>query len=715
MNLKEYREEFLQDIGIMAEIEMTDVNTEFLKKATEILIDATEFSDFKECYFEGVGKGRKSIQIDGFSVEEIDGTYLIFITDYRGVGDENEVLTKTQIDILYKKMAAFVENSINGYLSNDIEESGEAYEFIKDIEENIDNIRKFRFYILTDAFLSSRVKNIKEPDICGKNVDLNVWDMNRFFMLANSKLGKESVEIIFEKYDYEGIPTVKAASYKNAKVDVKIDEDGIEKYEIAYDSYLAVIPGRILNEIYLEYDARLLEGNVRAFLGFKKINTGIKNTILNSPEMFFAYNNGIAATATEIETIMTPEGLKISKIKDLQIINGGQTTASIANALLNNKNADISSLYVPMKISVLDPKVSEKIIPKISEYANTQNKVNAADFFSNHPFHIRMEEYSRKILANAIDGNQYQTYWFYERARGQYEQGRFRLKKGSVAYKEYERKFPKKQIIKKVDLAKYMNLYHEEPAIVSKGSQKSMVNFAEEINKVWEKNDKVINEIYFKKVVALSILFRDIDRIIKDSLWYKSSNSYKANVIAYSLAYLFYYIRTTHKEHTLDFNKIWEKQYISEALQHDLNKLTKIVFNFITSNKRPVTNVTEWCKRELCWKMAKDEINFEFSEKFIKELISTENEKAEEKEAIAKRDIQNEMELLKEIMELGFEYWKKVFIWGQERNLLTDMDKDILNLVKSIEFTGKILNKKQCKYVIMLRDRLFSEGMPKYI
>lgn len=715
MNINEYREQLIQDVGIAAQSEITDVNIEFLKKTINILIDAEEFFDFTECYYEGIAKNKRNMQIDGFSIDKVDGTYIIFITDYRGLGEENIVISKTQIDTLYRKMEAFVENSINGNLGKNSEESSEYYEFIKNIEENINDIRKFRFYILTDAYLSLRVKNIKKDNILGVPVDLNVWDINRFFMLASSNLGKENIEIDFNKYGYEGIPAVKAGSFKNSKVDIKIEEEGLEKYEISYDSYLAVIPGNILNEIYLEYDARLLEGNVRTFLGFRKINAGIKNTILNYPKMFFAYNNGIAATATEIETIMTNEGLKISKIKNLQIINGAQTTASIANTLLSNKNTDISAVYVPMKISVLDSKISEKIIPNISKYANTQNKINASDFFSNHPFHIRIEDYSRRMLVNPTNGNQFPTFWFYERVRGQYEQGRFRLKRGSKIYKDYERKFPKKQVIKKTDLAKYINLYNEKPDIVSKGSQKSMVEFAKIIDETWNKKDKEINEEYFKKVVVLAILFRDTDNIIKNSLWYKNVHSYKANVIYYSLAYLFYYIRINYKGYSLNFNKLWDEQCTPSVLEKNLEELTKITFTFITSPENNIANVTEWCKKELCWTKAKENIKFKFSDEFIDILISNEEINSKEKAAKKSREVESEIDLLNEIIKLGNEYWLKVYKWGKERNLITDLDESILTLAINIETTGKIPSNKQCKYIMLIQNRMFEEGMPKYI
>ena len=197
------------------------------------------------------------------------------------------------------------------------------------------------------------------------------------------------MEIVFDKMGINGISCVKAVEYENVKADIEVPiryeeespEEIIPENIITYTSYLAVVPGQILNDLYLEFGSRLLEGNVRSFLSARgKVNKSIQNTIKNYPEMFFAYNNGIAATATEIDTEMTQEGLIIKRIKDLQIVNGGQTTASIAYTLLTQRkddNIDISKLYVPMKISVLEHSMSERIIPKISEYSNSQNKVDA--------------------------------------------------------------------------------------------------------------------------------------------------------------------------------------------------------------------------------------------------------------------------------------------------------------------------------------------------
>ncbi len=465
----------------------------------------------------------------------------------------------------------------------ELEESTQAYEFAQTLYYEKANITKYRFYLLTDAYNRQRKKNIKDTEVSGTIVELNVWDVTRIFDVVSSKTQKESVEINIPDFGTDGIPCVKAVECVDIIADIEvspqydIDEgSNDEKPEnlITYTSYLAVVPGQILNDLYLEYGSRLLEGNVRSFLSVRgKVNKSIQNTIKNYPEMFFAYNNGIAATASEIDTAVTLEGLKITRIKDLQIVNGGQTTASIANTLLTarkDENVDISRLFVPMKISVLDHSMSERIIPKISEYSNSQNKVDASDFFSNHPFHIRMEDYSRKTPAPAIHGNQFQQYWYYERTRGQYNQGKMKFKPKSSQMKQYETRYPENQVIKMVELAKYMEIYDGAPDVVSRGKQAVVKVFAENIKKQWAKSDTVFNTYYFKRVVALAIIFNGTDEIIKQTDWYKEKHSYKANVIAYTMSVLFNYIRFNTKGFELDFMRIWNLQELYPELELQL-------------------------------------------------------------------------------------------------------------------------------------------------
>lgn len=724
MTIDEYREVLHEDIALAANANMSTPEEEFLKYVTDILIDGEEFDDFEECYYEGVSRRKANMRIDGYSMDDTDGSCCVFVADYHGTHGDDAIRAE-DINSLFNKVRYFVDEATKYELYLELEESTQAYEFARTLYYDKEKITKYRFYLLTDAFNRQRKKNIKDTEVAGTIVELNVWDVTRIFDVVNSKTQKESVEIILSDFGSEGIPCVKAVECVDVIADIEVSQkyDDIEGEEedskpenlITYTSYLAVVPGQILNDLYLEYGSRLLEGNVRSFLSVRgKVNKSIQNTIKNYPEMFFAYNNGIAATASEIDAERTEDGLKITRIKDLQIVNGGQTTASIANTLLTarkDENVDISRLFVPMKISVLDHSMSERIIPKISEYSNSQNKVDASDFFSNHPFHIRMEGYSRKTPAPAVHGNQYQQYWYYERTRGQYNQGKMKFKPKSSQMKQYETRYPESQVIKMVELAKYMEIYAGSPDVVSRGKQALVKVFADDIKTQWAKSDTAYNTYYFKRVVALAIMFKATDEIIKQTDWYKEKHSYKANVIAYTMSVLFDYIRKNVKGFEVDFIKIWNQQELYPEMEQQLRVLCTQVYEFITRSDRLTENVTQWCKQARCWERAQKQ-QWNILPAFLRTLVEIEQLKSEEKTAKEERKIEAEMDALKYIMASGKEYWEKVLEWGTSRRLLSEMEISILKLVINMNVTGRIPSVKQAKVVIKSRERLISEGMP---
>lgn len=722
MNVDEYRSFLHEEMAVRANSNMSTQDEEFLRYVTDLL-DGEQFDEFQECYFEGITRRKGNMRIDGYSINDSDGNCCVFISDYHGSHGDEAIRTE-DINAAFNKVRHFVEEAIRYELYYEMEESTEAYEFAQTLYYENEKITKFRFFLLTDAFNRQRRKNIKDTELVGKTVELNVWDVSRIFDVVNSKTQKESVEIFLSDFDSEGIPCVKAVECHDVIADIEVmpkynddgaDADDTPENLITYTSYLAVVPGKVLSDLYLEYGSRLLEGNVRSFLSVRgKVNKSIQNTIKNYPEMFFAYNNGIAATATEIDTELTSNGLVITRIKDLQIVNGGQTTASIANTLLTARKGevvDVSRLYVPMKISVLDHTMSEKIIPKISEYSNSQNKVDASDFFSNHPFHIRMAEYSMKTPAPAVNGNQYQQYWYYERTRGQYNQGKMKFKPKSSQMKQYETRYPENQVIKMVELAKYMEIYEGRPDIVSKGKQALVKVFADNIKSHWTKSDAEYNVYYFKRVVALAIIYKATDDIVKQKPWYKIKHSYKANIVAYTMSILFEYIRRRTTEYELDFMRIWNKQGIYSELAMQLSVLCGEVYEFITDDDRPVENVTEWCKKQLCWEQAQ-KYRWSIMPGFVKTLIGKDQIKNEEKAAKESRKVENEVDTFKFILAAGKEYWKKVYQWGDDRRLLSDMEISILKLIINMSETGKIPSEKQAKVAIKTREKLISEGMP---
>ena len=693
MDLIEYRKDFLEEIKLSAEAESNDIYTEYLKYVTNVLQEIEEIEDFTECYFENIGKNNRKIIIDGYNFDTVDNSCLIFLSYFSNSEDLNTI-TSTQINKLYDRMKAFVDNSLNGYIKNKCEMSSPGYALARELENKIKNISKFRFYILTDQLISERVKKIEKEKIEEKQVELNVWDISRLYLVAQSNMEKENIEIDFKEKYGKGINCI------------KVNDCGGEEYE----AYLAVIPGNILAQLYIDYGSRLLEGNVRSFLSVKgKVNKSIRNTILNSPNMFFAYNNGIAATATKIGFEEREGSSVITSIHDLQIINGGQTTASIANAVLN-KESTCNDIYVPMKLSVVNREKAVEMIPIISRCANSQNKVDEADFFSNHPFHIRMEEYSRKIYAPATDGNQYQTIWFYERARGQHVQEQMKLTLSEK--KKYLLKNPKSQIIKKVDIAKYINTYNGYPHIVSKGAQYSMRFFADKIDKEWEKSDTIFNELYYKNTIALAIIYKETEKLVAEQDWYKAIKSYRANIVTYSISLLFEIIKKDYSNNRINLKIIWNKQELNKEVFNQLLITTQEVYRFITNEDRDTLNVTEWCKKEICWEKAKKE-EWTITSEFISSLVDFEELNNEITEAKKDRKITNEISLEMEVVKLGSKYWKEILNWGNERKLLNPIEKNFLLVATEFETTYRTPSSKQAKRIFEIREKLYQEGLPK--
>lgn len=726
MKVEEYRSVLQENVQIAASANLSNPHDEFLKIVTDIMSDAEEFDDFTNCHFEGISELKHPMRIDGYSMDETDGICSVFISNYYGEFDKEHITIDTKsITDSFEQLFTFIGEAIRIELYKELEESTEAYEFARTLYLEKDEILSFRLYLLTDAFKKHEDIRLRSKSIHGKKADCEIWDIQRIFNVINSTNQKDSVEIDLKEMGFSGIPCVKAVEFHDVVADIELEKtlsselkDSKETPDnvITYSSYLAVVPGPVLHDLYHTYGSKLLEGNVRSFLSAKgKVNKSIQRTIIHYPEMFFAYNNGIAATASDIETQMTENGLVITKIKDLQIVNGGQTTASITNTVLHarsDEHVDLNRLFVPMKVSVLEHSMSEKIIPKISEYSNSQNKVDASDFFSNHPFHKRMEDFSRKIAAPIVNGNQFHQYWYYERMRGQYLQGMMKFKAKSSELAQYEQKYPKNQVIKMVDLAKYMEIYDAKPHIVSKGKQALVREFSAKIKSDWEKSDLQFNAYYFRRVVGIAIMFNELDEIVKNTRWYQVKHSYKANIVAYTLSLVFEYIRLYYPGKSIDFPKIWDNQTMYDELQKQVTVLAEEIYSYITRDDRPKENVTEWCKDPACWKGALQH-SWSFSEEFENSLISESTLEEDAEEAKKTQKVSDEVDEMEFVLSSGPEYWTKLLKWASDRKLLTEMEESIIQVIIKGFSTGKLASEKQVKVAMKARKRLIeNDGMP---
>ena len=444
MELVDYKKDYLENVKMLAAADMSGTTATFVKTVLDDLQDLNVISDFEECFDSGK-YGRKNYRVDAYSFDDYDCSMSIFIADFDGESDES-ILTMTDAKDLFEKINTFIDGSLNGNLRHELEISTPVYDLVELIVNLENKIRKFRFFIITDKSMSGKISSLSQGEINGIPIEYNIWDMPRLYRVMRTGDKYEPVEINFLKLTEKGLPCLEASDASTD--DVKC--------------LLCVIPGKVLADLYDTYGSSLLEGNVRSFLSAKgNVNKNIRKTIIEadgeSKRMFFAYNNGISATATSVAIHSEHGGNYISSINNLQIVNGGQTTASLSNTRFKDK-ADLSGIFVQMKLTVIpNHEQAQILIPKISRGSNSQNKVSDADFFSNHEFNVRMQQISRRIYAPAVNGLQYESHWFFERSRGQYDQEQSKMTQAEK--KKYQMQNPKEQKITKTDIAKYQNTW----------------------------------------------------------------------------------------------------------------------------------------------------------------------------------------------------------------------------------------------------------------
>jgi len=692
MTIDEYRLNLIEEIKLSAEYFNSYAEKEFVKVMIEKLSDYEEMIDPVECYYEGFGRNRKKIQFDGYLFDEADDSLIMIMCDYVGEIQTSNI-TASLIDTYVGRMASFVEEVISSDLLDNIDISEPAYGFGMDLKRKYDNdeINKIKFYIITDKYLSNQVKTLKAEKILGIDTEHHVWDIERFYRMDSLNKGKEEIRI-----DFKAINNGKGLMGILATDDKHLD----------YKAYLSIVPGILLANLYLEYGSKLLEGNVRSFLSIKSgVNKGIQKTILNEPEKFFTYNNGIAVTATKADIERTNDGLLINSIEDMQIINGAQTTASLAIAK-HKYGRKLDDIYVPMKLTVVEKDKAEQLIPFISKYSNSQNKVSEADFFSNHPFHIRMEQISRKMPAPAIAGNQYQTHWYYERTRGQYQQEQMKMTASQRA--KFILKNPKSQVISKTDLAKFMNTYFKKPHVVSLGAQRNMRDFADSTSSKWDSDDSVFNDFYYRRVVSVAIMFKQAEKIVMSADWYEQG--YRANIVTYSLSKLFDSLSTKYPNKSIDYKTIWQTQRVPDYLIDEIENIGKLALDHITNDRRPIQNVTEWCKKQECWNSFKN-IDYQFSEIFINKLIDKNNEVKDELNSHKDQKLSNQVSLEIQVVNLGSSYWGKLLNKALAFNVLLPKEKDLLTLAAQMDKTGRTPSSAQARLIIEIKNRLEEEGI----
>lgn len=568
-DLARYAADLQQELILEADVEGAEqMRSEvFTRRLIDVLVEAGEVEDAFPCYLRDRG-----IEVHGYGVDD-DDTLNLIGTIYRGEVPPPSI-TNTDVATAFRRLEGLWERCRERPFHEQLEESSDAFDMAMHIHQSATRIRRLNLFVITDGRSAADRLTTSERD--GIETRRGVWDIQRLHRLETSGQPREPIEIDFVERFGAALPCLSAGT---GRAD--------------YDAMLAVFPAAWLASIYHQYGPRLLELNVRSFLqAAGKVNRGIRDTLRDEPERFLAYNNGISATASDVTLVDLPDGGHgIARIRDLQIVNGGQTTASIHRASLNK--IDLGAVAVQAKVTVVAPDRLDEIVPLISRFANSQNKVTEADLRSNDPFHVELETLSRTVWTPASGDALRQTRWFYERARGQYADAHAR--EGTPArQRAWKVTHPPAQKFAKTDIAKFENAWDQLPHEVSRGAQKNFTVFMANLR------DRPIKPTveYFHRLVGKAILWKRAERLVSEQKY----GGYRANLVAYSIAKLSH--ATAQR---LDLERIWAQQTVEPAVESALIDLSQVAWRVLVEQAPAGANVTEWAKQERCWRIMRDE------------------------------------------------------------------------------------------------------------
>lgn len=683
--LEEYHQNLMADVRRDADASGILMIEAFFDRMAERLTEAGELEAADRAFFQDVD-GQKKIRIDGYSGDprDNDGTLGLIVCDFV---DSVDVRTfgKSELAPLLNPLIRFLSKARTEKFRDALNEVNPAFQVSDLIIATWQHVSKVKLILVSNRQYVGRDDTVKLDNKDQVPITYSVWDLARFERYERLGQSRADMLIDFEK-DFGGaLPALKAS-----------------QDDAALESYLMIVPGQQLANIYDRWGARLLEANVRSFLQARaKTNKGIQKTIKDAPELFFPYNNGLSATADEVTCVRTSAGLAISSINNLQIVNGAQTTGSI-HASLRSAKDQLDRVFVQMKLTVVPPDRSEEIVPKISEFANTQNKVNAADFFSNHPFHVRMEQFSRSIIFAAPDNERHDSKWFYERSRGQYINERAKLR--STQQKKFDLEFPKAKLFAKTDLAKFVFSASGCPHIVSRGAQKNFAEFAKEIGDSWSKSDAKYDDLWYKRLIAKALIFRKLETEVPKQPWYEGG--YRANVVTYAMAKLFH--DANGEKEVLDLDTIWRRQSVSESLVEALLVAAAAAHHEITHPPSGVRNMSEWAKQQGCWNRLKSQ-DLEYGESLDSCLVLMENARSTVRDARSEKALTDGINAQAEVVTLGGKFWSHVMEWGKARKRLSPKDLQVVQICASIP--QRLPKDSEAVYAMRLLNRLRDEGL----
>lgn len=514
-----------------------------------------------------------NLRLSGVALSEEADQLDLFVSLYQGATELTSIPTE-DVKAAAEQCLRFLAKCAEGKLASSMDEANDAFLLATMIHGAYSNLDQIRIYVLTDRQVALKSKRLKDREIGGKTIKLEVMDIERLHRHLSEGKPRDELVVNFEEVSGGALPCVYIPGEMSD-----------------YDYALTVIPGEALRFIYEKYGSRLLEANVRSFLSATgKVNKGIRDTLRDDPERFMAYNNGIVVVADEAYMGKTEDGGPgLLWLKGMQIVNGGQTTASVYFSKKKSPEIDLRRVRVPAKIIILkstDSTAEEALIADISKYANSQNSVKQSDLSANKPFHVEVEKLSLSTYCPDGVGR-----WFYERAAGSYSTMLSREGTTPARLKHLkENVTPSSRKISKTDLAKYVNTWDGKPDLVSLGSQKNFEHFMDGLKGKDGEPQMMPDVAAFKTMVAKAILFKKVSSLVRPMF-----PAFQGNVTIYLIA-----VASERFGKSFDFEKIWGRQDISLNLRDQL-RTWAVEVNEVLQRSSNGRMISEWAKKPECW------------------------------------------------------------------------------------------------------------------
>ena len=520
------------------------------------------------CHFQGK-IGNANFRLSGFALSEENDQLDLFVSLYDGVDIPTPIPdaeTKTVADQCLRFLLLCAE----GKMASKLDPTSEARSLAETIQSIYNGLEQVRVFVLTDRV--AKAKSFKPRQIGKKSVHLEVMDIERLYRHMAEGKPRDELMVDFAQISGSALPCVFVPGHGE------------------YDYALAAIPGDALRYLYERFGARLLEANVRSFLSVrgKGVNAGIQTTLRESPERFMAYNNGIVLVADEARLSTALDGSPgIAWLKGMQIVNGGQTTASLYFAKKKYPDTDLSSVRVAAKIIIMkvqDAAKEESLVSDISRFANSQNSVRQSDLSANKPFHVDVERLSLTVYCPDGVGR-----WFYERAAGSYTTMLAREGTTRAKLKQLRDTVPPARKLTKTDLAKYMIAWEGKPDVVSLGAQKCFNRFMEAMSTEEGTATPALDSAAFKAMVAKAIIYKSVQKLVRPMF-----QAFQGNVVSYTVALVSKLVGERFK-----LDRVWMRQGISPELTEQIRVWANEVHEELqrTAGGRMIS---EWAKKPEC-------------------------------------------------------------------------------------------------------------------